>query len=97
MQRQTNIALPALKKSNSKINTSINPPVSSNNPVNVNINFVLSECDKISGSGRKSFKNTILARMNSCFQGILSKVPIKIFAVFFGDVDFTDDCHLLGD
>ena len=82
MQRQTDIALPALNRSDSKISTNIDASVSSNNPVNVNINFVLSERDKISGSGRRSFKNTMLAQMNSCLQRISSKVPIEIFAVF---------------
>ncbi|XP_043271459.1 eIF-2-alpha kinase GCN2 [Venturia canescens] len=83
LQRQTENVLPALNRSESKISTNNEAPVvTSHNPVNVNINFVLSERDKISGSGRRSFKNTILAQMTSCLQRISHKVTIEVFAVF---------------
>lgn len=82
LQRQTENSLPILNRSESKVSASTEPPLSSNTPVNVNINFVLSERDKISGSGRRSFKNTMLAQMTSCLQRISYKVPIEVFAVF---------------
>lgn len=82
LQRQSENLLPSLNRSESKISTNTETPVTSHNPVNVNISFVLSERDKISGSGRRSFKNTILAQMTSCLQRISHKVTIEVFAVF---------------
>ena len=82
-QRQTeSVVQIALNKSESKLNTSADMSVSSNTPVNVNINFVLSDRDKISGSGRRSYKNAMLAQMSSTLQRISYKVPIEVFAVF---------------
>lgn len=82
LQRQSSeITLPILNRSESKMSGN-DISVANNNPVNVNINFILSERDKISGSGRRSFKNTILAQMSSYLQRISHKVPVEIFAVF---------------
>lgn len=81
LQRQSEIALPILNRSESKISAN-DISVAPSNPVNVNINFILSERDKLSGSGRRSFKNTILAQMSSYLQRISHKVPVEIFAVF---------------
>lgn len=84
LQRQSETALPILNRSESKMSTNNDISVAPSNPVNVqsNINFILSERDKLSGSGRRSFKNTILAQMSSYLQRISHKVPIEIFAVF---------------
>lgn len=82
LQRQSETALPVLNRSESKASANDVSIAPSNNPVNVNINFVLSERDKVSGSGRRSFKNTILAQMSSYLQRISHKVSIEIFAVF---------------
>jgi hypothetical protein len=71
-----------LNRSESKLSTNTDMMVSSNTPINVNINFVLSNRDKMSGSGRRSYKNTILAQMSSYMQRISHKVPIEVFAVF---------------
>lgn len=81
LQRQSDTALPMLNRSESKVSTN-DVSVAPSNPVNANINFVLSERDKLSGSGRRSFKNTILALMSSYLQRISHKVPVEIFAVF---------------
>lgn len=81
LQKQSEITLPMLNRSESKTSgndVSITP----SNPVNVNINFILSDKDKISGSGRRNFKNTMLAQMSSYLQRISHKVSIEIFAVF---------------
>lgn len=81
LQRQSETVLPALNRSESKANAN-DVLITPSNPVNVNINFVLSERDKVSGSGRRSFKNTILAQTSSYLQRISHKVSIEIFAVF---------------
>jgi len=81
LQRQSEIALPILNRSESK-SSSTDTSVAPNNPVNININFILSERDKLSGSGRRSFKNTILAQTSSYLQRISHKVPVEVFAVF---------------
>ncbi|XP_032674850.1 eIF-2-alpha kinase GCN2 isoform X2 [Odontomachus brunneus] len=81
LQKQSEITLPVLNRSESK--TSGNDMlITPSNPVNVNINFILSDKDKISGSGRRSFKNTMLAQMSSYLQRISHKISIEIFAVF---------------
>lgn len=82
LQRQSETTLPILNRSESKMSANNDISVAPSNPVNVNINFILSERDKLSGSGRRSFKNTILAQMSSYLQRISHKVPIEIFAVF---------------
>ncbi|XP_015584813.1 eIF-2-alpha kinase GCN2 [Cephus cinctus] len=82
LQRQTENPLPILNRSESKVSANNDAPASSNNPVNVNINFVFSERDKLSASGKRSFKNTMLAQMTSCLQRISYKVPIEVFAFF---------------
>ncbi|XP_011860322.1 PREDICTED: eukaryotic translation initiation factor 2-alpha kinase 4 [Vollenhovia emeryi] len=82
LQRQSEAALPILNRSESKLSANNDIPVASSNPVNININFVLSERDKVSGSGRRSYKNTILAQTSSYLQRISHKVPVEIFAVF---------------
>lgn len=79
--RQSETALPTLNRSESKISGN-DVSITSSNPVNVNINFILSDKDKLSGSGRRSFKNTMLAQMSSYLQRISHKVSIEIFAVF---------------
>ncbi|KAL6267393.1 hypothetical protein P5V15_000468 [Pogonomyrmex californicus] len=81
LQRQSETALPILSRSESKMSAN-DVTVTPSNPVNANINFILSERDKLSGSGRRSFKNTILAQMSSYLQRISHKVPVEIFAVF---------------
>lgn len=81
LQRQSETVLPALNRSDSKTNGN-DMSITPSNPVNVNINFILSDKDKLSGSGRRSFKNTILAQMSSYLQRISYKVSIEIFAVF---------------
>lgn len=82
LQRQSEATLPILNRSESKMSANNDMSVAPSNPVNVNINFILSERDKLSGSGRRSFKNTILAQMSSYLQRISHKVSIEIFAVF---------------
>ncbi|XP_046628055.1 eIF-2-alpha kinase GCN2 [Neodiprion virginianus] len=83
LQRQIDNPLPILTRSESKVSTGNNEvPVSSYNPVKVNIGFVLSEKDKLSASARRSVKNTILAQMTSVSQRISHKIPIEVFAVF---------------
>lgn len=81
LQRQSETTLPILNRSESKMSGN-DISVANSNPVNVNINFILSERDKLSGSGRRSFKNTILAQMSSSLQRISYKVPVEVFAVF---------------
>ncbi|XP_012527780.1 eIF-2-alpha kinase GCN2 [Monomorium pharaonis] len=81
LQRQSETTLPILNRSESKMSGN-DVSITNSNPVNVNINFILSERDKLSGSGRRSFKNTILAQMSSYLQRISYKVPVEIFAVF---------------
>lgn len=81
LQRQSETALPILNRSESK-SSSTDTSVAPSNPVNININFILSERDKLSGSGRRSFKNTILAQTSSYLQRISHKVPVEVFAVF---------------
>ncbi|XP_026672144.1 uncharacterized protein LOC108628228 [Ceratina calcarata] len=71
---------PILNRSESK--TSATDSFSSNNPVNVNINFILSERDKLSSSSRRSLKNSMIAQMSPHFQRITHKIPIEVFAVF---------------
>ncbi|KAI4482571.1 hypothetical protein M0804_008424 [Polistes exclamans] len=80
LQRQTENPLPILNRSESK--ASATDVTTSNNPTNANINFIISERDKLSGSAKRSFKNTILAQMSFYLQRISHKVPIEIFAVF---------------
>lgn len=81
LQRQTEIPLSVLNRSESKVSAN-DVLVTPSNPINVNISFILSEKDKLSGSGRRSFKNTILAQMTFYLQRISHKIPIEIFAVF---------------
>ncbi|KAG5306395.1 E2AK4 kinase, partial [Pseudoatta argentina] len=81
LQRQSENALPILNRSESKMSTNDISVVPSN-PINVTVGFILSERDKLSGSGKRSFKNTILAQMSSYLQRISHKVPVEIFAVF---------------
>jgi len=81
LQRQSEIVLPILNRSDSKVSTNDISIVPSN-PVNANITFILSERDKLSGSGRRSFKNTISAQMSSYLQRFSHKIPVEIFAVF---------------
>ncbi|XP_050446671.1 eIF-2-alpha kinase GCN2 [Cataglyphis hispanica] len=81
LQRQSETALPILNRSESKVSAN-DVSLAPSNPVNANINFILSDRDKLSGSGRRSFKNTILAQMSSYLQRISHKVPVEIFAVF---------------
>ncbi|XP_034940000.1 eIF-2-alpha kinase GCN2 [Chelonus insularis] len=82
LQRQTDTPLPALNRSESKINAINETSISSNNPVNVNFNFVLSEREKLSASGRRSYKNSMLASMSNALQRISYKTWIEVFAVF---------------
>lgn len=82
LQRQIENPLPVLSRSESKTATGNEAPVSSNNPANVNISFVLSEKDKLSASSRRSVKNTILTQMTSVSQRISHKIRIEVFAVF---------------
>ncbi|XP_035732758.1 eIF-2-alpha kinase GCN2-like [Vespa mandarinia] len=81
LQRQTENPLPILNRSESKVSAN-DVTASSNNSTNINITFILSEREKLSGSARRSFKNTMLAQMSSYLQRISHKVPIEIFAVF---------------
>lgn len=81
LQRQSEIVSPILNRCESK-GSGNDVPITPSNPVNININFILSDKDKLSGSGRRSFKNTILAQTSSYLQRISHKVPIEIFAVF---------------
>ena len=81
LQRQSENALPILNRSESKMSANDISVVPSN-PINVTVGFILSERDKLSGSGKRSFKNTILAQMSSYLQRISHKVPVEIFAVF---------------
>ncbi|XP_043791915.1 eIF-2-alpha kinase GCN2 isoform X2 [Apis laboriosa] len=74
-------SIPILNRSESKTATNDNF-LSNNNPVNININFILSERDKLSGSSRRSLKNSMIAQMSTYFQRISHKIPIEIFAVF---------------
>ncbi|XP_076234696.1 eukaryotic translation initiation factor 2 alpha kinase Gcn2 [Calliopsis andreniformis] len=69
-----------LNRSESK--TSNDNFLGNNNPVNININFILSERDKLSGSSRRSLKNSMLAQMSTYFQRISHKIPIEVFAIF---------------
>ncbi|XP_076633537.1 eukaryotic translation initiation factor 2 alpha kinase Gcn2 isoform X1 [Colletes latitarsis] len=80
LQRLDN-SVPILNRAESKTMTNDNF-LSNNNPVNININFILSERDKLSGSSRRSLKNSMLAQMSAYFQRIAHKIPIEIFAVF---------------
>lgn len=73
-------SLSGLSKSESKIATE--NFLSTNNPINVNINFILSEKDKLSSGSRRSLKNSIIAQMSTYFQRISSKIPIEILAVY---------------
>ncbi|CAL7948676.1 unnamed protein product [Xylocopa violacea] len=56
--------------------------LSNNNATNVNINFILSEKDKLSSSSRKSLKISMNGQLSTHFQRISHKIPIEIFAVF---------------
>ncbi|XP_076173712.1 eukaryotic translation initiation factor 2 alpha kinase Gcn2 isoform X2 [Ptiloglossa arizonensis] len=80
LQRLDN-TIPILNRTESKTTTNDNS-LSNNNPVNININFILSERDKLSGSSRRILKNSMLAQMSTYFQRIAHKIPIEIFAVF---------------
>lgn len=81
-QRQNeNLAPITLNRSESKLSANMEVNVS-NTPHNVNINFVLTDRDKLSGSGRRSYKNSIAAQMSSYLQRISPKVPIEVFAVY---------------
>ncbi|KAJ8673725.1 hypothetical protein QAD02_004987, partial [Eretmocerus hayati] len=83
-QRQTESVTPiALNRSESKLSANLaDLSISSSTPVNVNINFVHTDKDKLSGSARRSYKNSMLAQMSSYLQRISPKVPIEVFAVF---------------
>ncbi|XP_078042063.1 eukaryotic translation initiation factor 2 alpha kinase Gcn2 isoform X2 [Augochlora pura] len=74
-------SIPILNRTESKASTSENY-LSNNNPSNININFILSEKDKLSGSSRRNLKNSIFAQMSTYFQRIAHKVPIEIFAMY---------------
>lgn len=88
-----------LNRSESKLSANVDLDVTSNTRVNVNINFVLSDRDKISGSSRRSYKNAMLAQMSSYMQRVSPKIPIEVFAVFLSmsvvrsiiAVDFDED------
>ncbi|XP_012285402.1 eIF-2-alpha kinase GCN2 [Orussus abietinus] len=81
-QRQPdNNSLPILTRSESKASTN-NDLSSSSYPANVNVNFVISERDKLSASSRRSLKNTMLAQMMSYLQRISHKVSVEVFAVY---------------
>lgn len=80
LQRQSETVLPILNRSESKVSTT--DVSTQSNPVNANINFIFSDRDKLSGSGKRSFKISILAQMSSYLQRISHKVPVEIFAVF---------------
>ncbi|KAK0164782.1 hypothetical protein PV328_003359 [Microctonus aethiopoides] len=80
LQRQTENRLPILNRSESKTIANVETPMSSTNLVNININFVLSEKEKMSGNLRKISKNSILSHISSLLQRILYKVPIEVFA-----------------
>ncbi|XP_029040075.2 eIF-2-alpha kinase GCN2 isoform X2 [Osmia bicornis bicornis] len=74
-------SIPILNRSESKTITN-DSCLSNNSPVNININFISSEkSEKVSGSSKRSLKNSILAQMSTYFQRISHKVPIEIFAV----------------
>lgn len=81
LQRQSESSLPILNRSESKVSTN-DVPIAPSNPVSVNINFIISERDKLSGSNRRSYKNAILAQTSSHLQRISHKTPVEIFAVF---------------
>lgn len=74
-------SVPILNRSESKTSTNDNF-LGNHNLVNININFILSERDKLSASSRRSLKNSMLAQMSTYFQRISHKVPIEIFAIF---------------
>lgn len=73
---------PVLYRSESKINNMEPTTNPHNTSINVNINFVLSEKDKLSSSGRKSYRNSMLAQLSSSLHRISYKDPIEVFAVF---------------
>ncbi|XP_057337358.1 eIF-2-alpha kinase GCN2-like [Microplitis mediator] len=74
--------LPVLHRSESKTNTMESTTNSPNISINVNFNFVLSEKDKLLSSGRKSYRNSMLAQLSSSLHRISCKDPIEVFAVF---------------
>ncbi|XP_076664602.1 eukaryotic translation initiation factor 2 alpha kinase Gcn2 isoform X4 [Andrena cerasifolii] len=74
-------SIPILNRSESKITGNENF-LGNNIPVNININFILSEKDKLSGSSRRSLKNSMLAQMSAYIQRIAHKIPIEVFAIF---------------
>lgn len=74
-------SIPILNRSESKITGNDNF-LGNNIPVNININFILSEKDKLSGSSRRSLKNSMLAQMSAYIQRIAHKIPIEVFAIF---------------
>ena len=80
LQKQMEFSTPSLNRSESKTNS--NNEFSSSIPANVNINFVLSERDKISGSGRRSYKNSMLTQMSSYLQRISHKVQVQCIAYY---------------
>lgn len=80
LQRQSETALPILNRSESKVSAN-DISIAPSNPVNFNVHIVLSERDKLPGSGKRSLKNTILTQMSSYLQRISHKVPVEIFAV----------------
>ncbi|CAD6209191.1 GSCOCG00003773001-RA-CDS [Cotesia congregata] len=73
---------PVLHRSESKINNMESTTNPHNTSINVNINFVLLEKDKLSSSGRKSYRNSMLAQLSSSLHRISYKDPIEVFAVF---------------
>ncbi|XP_031826312.2 eukaryotic translation initiation factor 2 alpha kinase Gcn2 isoform X1 [Nomia melanderi] len=73
-------SIPILNRSESKAATNENF-LSNSNPININVNFILSEKDKLSGSFRRSLKNSIFAQMSTYLQRIAYKIPIEIFAI----------------
>ncbi|XP_012255300.2 eIF-2-alpha kinase GCN2 [Athalia rosae] len=82
LQRQIDNPLHVLSRSDSKVSTGTEVSVSSNNPINVNISFVLIEREKFSASSRRSMKNTILAQMGSVSQRVSHKISIEVVAFF---------------
>ena len=82
LQKQMEVVTPGLNRLESK--TNVNNEFSTNIPANVNINFVLTARDKISGSARRSYKNSMLTLMSSHLQKISHKVcflNVKIYDI----------------
>lgn len=82
MQRQVeNLQPPSLHRSESKSSTNNEVIFVPNVPLNANVNFFLPDQDKLSGSSRRSLKNSILQQMETTLQRVSNKLPFEIFAV----------------